>query len=136
MTSMFQQKGEAAQPSILGMQAAGRPRTLLESAPSPPQPNKPAGLIEAGNIDLTARPVVKQANGKIATVKSASVDVDGKEVLIPTIADDGTELTIDQAEERYRKTGKHLGIFDTPQNATTYGKQLSAEQGRMYGAPK
>jgi hypothetical protein len=95
---------------------------------------KPNGLIEAGNIDLNSRPVVKQKDGSIATVKSTSVNFDGREVLIPTISDDGRALTTDQAIDQYRATGKHLGIFSTPDAATAYAKDLSAAQGRQYGA--
>lgn len=92
------------------------------------------GMIEAGNIDMSARPVVQNADGSVSTVKSMSVGIDGRQVLIPTISDDGRTLTPDQAIQQYKDTGKHLGIFDTPENATAFAKQLSSAQGNIVGA--
>jgi len=89
----------------------------------------PKGLLEPGNIDLNTRPIVQLPDGKIATVKSMSVNFDGKEVLIPTIADDGKILNEEQAVKLYQSTGKHLGKFDTPANATAFAKSLSDRQG-------
>lgn len=95
---------------------------------------KPAGLVKAGNIDLENRPVVKNADGTISTIRSMSVNVDGKEVLIPTISDDGKLLPDDEAVRQYRRTGKHLGVFDTAANADAFAKQLSLDQERRYAA--
>jgi hypothetical protein len=90
------------------------------------------GLVTPGNIDLTNRPQVKNKDGSISTVSSFSVNVDGKEVLLTPIADDGKVLSQQQAIDKYKKDGKHLGIFETPEAASVYGKQLSADQERFY----
>lgn len=89
------------------------------------------GLLAAGNIDLGNRPRVRNRDGSVSTVRSISVDVDGREYLIPTVSDDGRILTDDQAYDLFRKTGKHLGAFDSPASATAYAKRLHDDQAGM-----
>jgi hypothetical protein len=84
----------------------------------------PAGARVPGNVDLRAQPKVKNADGTISTVDSVSVNIDGQEVLLPRVTPDGRHLTTDEAVTEYEKTGRHLGIFDTPEEATRYAQQL------------
>ncbi|UVC14695.1 strawberry notch-like NTP hydrolase domain-containing protein [Mesorhizobium onobrychidis] len=92
------------------------------------------GLIEQGNIDLAKRPSVKNADGSISTVRSMSFQNNkGEEVLIPTVADDGSRILSDQeAKEQYGRTGQYLGKFDTPEHATGYAEALHSQQEKFY----
>ncbi len=89
--------------------------------------------IEEGNIDLNNRPIVKHANGDYSTVYSASFGLDGKEVLLPTVSDDGRMLSNEEAIAQYKKTGKHLGKFSSPEAADAYAKKLHEDQANLYG---
>jgi hypothetical protein len=90
-------------------------------------------MVEPGNIDLTKRPVVKNKDGSISTVRSMSVNMDGQEILIPTVAADGSGiLRPKDAIEQFKRTGQHLGIFRNPKDATAYAKKLHEDQAKAY----
>ena len=91
-----------------------------------------AGLLEKGNIDLFNRPEVKNEDGSISTVRSMSANIDGKEVLLPTVSDDGKILSDKEAIAQYKKRGKHLGKFNSPEQATEYAKKLHQQQEQYY----
>ena len=87
---------------------------------------------EKGNIDLNNRPVVKNKDGSISTVRSISFqDDDGKEVLIPTVVN-GKIVSDNEAIEHYYKTGEHLGKFGTIQEANSYAEKLHNQQEQKY----
>ena len=90
-----------------------------------------------GNIDLNNRPVFNNADGTISTVDSTSFNIDGKEVLLPTVwmVNGRPYHSYDDEEilQHYFETGEFLGIFDTPEEANEYAEQLHLDQADFYG---
>jgi len=100
----------------------------------------PHQLVPA-NIDPRVRPIVWNKDGSYSTVRSMSfTDRDGKEVLIPTVIDQGKGAFIateDQAVDHYRATGEHLGKFSHIDPEFDPGQllheALAAEYDHAYG---
>lgn len=94
------------------------------------------GQYGAGNIDLYDRPQYRNANGSISTVDSMSYNIDGQEVLLPTVWNrNGTPYHSSNDEEilqRYRDTGEYLGKFSTVEEANDYAEKLHLEQQERY----
>jgi hypothetical protein len=90
------------------------------------------GQRTPGNINLHNRPRVKNPDGSISTVRTISAGFPEGEVVIPTVSDDGRVLPDNEAIDAYRKSGKHLGIFDSPESATSYAQSLHDDQEREY----
>jgi hypothetical protein len=97
------------------------------------------GLVEAGNLELNGRPLVQNDDGTHSSEYSFSFGTDKGETLVPTVVG-GRFLTPDgkkpqvgsqadkdmhkAAQDHYNRTGEHLGIFDTPENADTYASAV------------
>ena len=85
-----------------------------------------------GNIDLANRPQVPMGNGQTATVRSMSFGSPLGETLIPTIRDDGWPMSNKQAIDQFYRTGKHLGVFSSPEEANRYAQLLHQQQEQFY----
>ena len=89
------------------------------------------GRYGKGNIDLNNRKVVHNRDGSISTERSFSVNIDGMEVLLPTVIN-GKIVSEDEAIEHYYKTGEHLGKFKTVKEAEEYAEKLHNRQDWYY----
>lgn len=91
-----------------------------------------SGLIEPGNLDLNKRPVVKNPDGTISTVRSITVTGDdGSAWLLPTVIGDKV-VSNDEAIAHWRKTGEHLGHFRNESSANLYAESLHKSQASKY----
>jgi hypothetical protein len=97
---------------------------------------QPPGLVEPGNIDLSNRRVVPNADGTVSTVRSFSVNIDGKETLLPQISPTGKVWSQQEAIANYRKTGQHLGKFDSVASANAYAQQVHQDQATKVSDPR
>jgi hypothetical protein len=127
----------------LGGRAGGTPTPPfrlpgMEAGPSPPTANRNAyaGQVEPGNIDLGRRPRVKNPDGSISTVRSMGVNINGQEVLIPTVSDDGRVMSDDEAVSMFRRTGRHLGKFNSVDSSNAAAQRIHDDQEAMLGMPE
>lgn len=84
----------------------------------------------AGNIDLSNRPRVRNADGSISTVRSISIELDGLVYLIPTVVGDSV-VSNEEAVRHFQATGQYLGIFESESEADAYAEALHAQQEQM-----
>ena len=94
-------------------------------------------VIQYGNINLLTRPIVRLKNGSIKTIFSIGIGEtisDGTvvQVLIPSVSDDGVELSGVGAVRLYEQTGRHLGKFISIAVSNKYAKVLSAKELTRY----
>lgn len=92
----------------------------------------PPGSYQPGNIDIHDRPQVKNADGSVSTVKTISYGTDQGDVLIPTVSDEGKEMSNDEAIAYWRQKGQNLGVFKSAADADLYAQALHEQQYRQY----
>lgn len=123
-TSFVQSNGELSD-TVYGSRRAS-------ISPFGGNPDTTKGMVQQGNINLFNRPSVKNADGTISTVRTISIGTDEGEVLIPTVSDDGRVMSDDEAIDTFERTGKHLGVFNNPDDATAYAEKLHDQQDEYY----
>jgi soluble lytic murein transglycosylase-like protein len=79
------------------------------------------------------RPSYRDEEGGRRSEYRVGVNIDGEEVLFPTVVG-GRQLTDDQAEAQYNKTGLHMGKFKTPEEAE-YASRLRTARYNMLEDP-
>ena len=113
---------------LMAPQQPPSPQAPQMFRPSPPYVSR--GLIEPGNVDLYGQPEVRNPDGSISTVDSIGVGFGGHEYLLPRVTPDGRHLSSEDAIREFQRSRLHLGIFDTPDNATAYAQELHREYER------
>lgn len=98
--------------------------------------NQEIGQYGVGNIDLYNRPQYRNADGSISTVDSTSFNIQGKEVLLPSVwTKDGKAYRSSDGDEilqHFYDTGEFLGVFDTVDAANSYAEKLHDAQDYYY----
>ena len=89
----------------------------------------PEGVVEHGTVtpwDAERFPPVQNKDGSWSNVITKSFNIDGVEVLIPTMAG-GVKMTDEQSIARYSETGEHFGKFGTPAEAQRAANFLESQ---------
>jgi hypothetical protein len=74
---------------------------------------------------------VLNPDGSTSSVRSMSFgDDSGREVLVPTVTDDGRIASDDEAIQQYAKTGRTLGRFGSPDEADAFAQALHESEAR------
>jgi hypothetical protein len=90
------------------------------------QQAQPKGLIAPGNLDPFKK-APSSSSGTLASSLTFPVATEQGQVLVPQMVK-GQLLTKREAIAHFMKTGQHLGIFDSPENATAYADSLHSAQ--------
>lgn len=137
------QEQKAPQRERSGLDRTAKPASIAGlGAPAPTSQrqkeryNQEIGQYGVGNIDLYNRPQYRNADGSISTVDSTSFNIQGKEVLLPSVwMKDGKAYRRSDGDEilqHFYDTGEFLGVFDTVDAANSYAEKLHDAQDYYY----
>lgn len=137
------QEQKASQSERSGFDRTATPASIAGlGAPAPTSQrqkeryNQEIGQYGVGNIDLYNRPQHRNADGSISTVDSTSFNIQGKEVLLPSVwMKDGKAYRSSDGDEilqHFYDTGEFLGVFDTVDAANSYAEKLHDAQDYYY----
>ena len=93
---------------------------------------------DAPTLDPLQQKPVQNEDGSISTVRTMGINENGKEVNIPTVPPEGGKVMTDaEARQRYQDTGKHLGKFDSVEQAGAAAEKLHQDEAaRISEQPK
>lgn len=80
--------------------------------------------VAPGNLDLNSLPSIKNPDGSLAPRTIVVPGKNGQSVVIPLVGPQGQLLSQQDAMKYYLGSGKHLGIFKTPDAAAAYNQTL------------
>ena len=98
-----------------------------------------------GNVDLYGQPEVPNPDGTTSTVDSIGVNIDNLEYLLPTVTTEGRHFANeasaqgvtdipravrDMAVDEFRRTGRHLGAFNSVEEANAEAEKLHDDYAR------
>ena len=128
----MQERQKQVLPTLIHDQQSGYRRTQQQRA----EYDRLLGQYGAGNVDLHDRPQYKNADGSVSTVDSVGFNIDGKEVLLPSVwMKNGKPYhsqSDDEILQHYYDTGEYLGRFDSIAEANSYASKLHTAQDYYY----
>ncbi len=128
----MQERQKQVLPTLIHDQQSGYRRTQQQRA----EYDRLLGQYGAGNVDLHDRPQYKNADGSVSTVDSVGFNIDGKEVLLPSVwMKNGKPYhsqSDDEILQHYYDTGEYLGRFDSVAEANSYASKLHTAQDYYY----
>lgn len=80
--------------------------------------------VQPGNLNLNSLPAIKNPDGSMAPRTMIVPDGKGNSVIIPMVGPQGQLLSQQDAMRFYMGSGKHLGVFKTPEAASAYQQIL------------
>ena len=87
------------------------------------------GMDRKPNFDVGSQPAVQNADGSISTVRTLGFNDGGKEVNVPSVpAEGGRIMSNEEAFQRYKDTGRHLGKYDTVDQANAAAEALHQQE--------
>lgn len=129
---MREEPGALGADSAFNQRRGLGPRAFRDPQQAGPSPGPVQSMFGSptvrGNIDVMHRPQAMNPDGSISTVRSLGVNIGGNEVLIPTVSEDARVMSDDEAIRQYERTGRHLGMFDSPESSTAYANRLHNQQ--------
>lgn len=104
-------------------------KSMIENAKLKASHAMAPGILEVGNVNLIDRPQLPTPDRGYQTVYTMTAGIDnGKTVLLPRVIE-GKMHTPEEAIKHFKKTGEHMGIFESRKHADAFDEQLHKDLG-------